>query len=437
MSNCSPLIAASDNGHTEVVEYLLEQAMFQGVEIKREEKSNAVRVAVLNNHIEIVRLLVGSDPGIVTARYNDGEPILTCAVRFNYFTMMQFLARSSFHGDNIDATDGDGCTALHSAAALNRLDMVSYLVQHSAAVNKHSHANRTPLHMAACKGNLEVVKYLVQKKAKVNLADEDGNTPCSDAVSGGHLEVLTYLIEHGADKDGTDYGISPLCLASSNGNLDIARYLVQQGANNVKAITRDGPGALFLAARNGHLEVVQYLVTEALVDVNITTRSGWTPLHVAANLGHISIMRCLMEYSAQMDLKTDDGQLAVDVSLDDDVREVFNFEEKRRRDHGFKRAVLVEPQQQQQQKRTRLSACRARTGAGAKAGTGAAEAIGGTETASSSSSSSSSSTAIAATAAEVLGNDNMITVVGEGDQSVEEEDVDTSSVESSEDDEDD
>jgi hypothetical protein len=55
--------------------------------------------------------------------------------------------------------------------------------------------------------------------------------------------------------------------------------------------------------------------------------------------GHIDIMKRLMHYAVLLDVKTDDGHLPIDVALNEDVRQAFNDEEKRRRDHGFKRAV--------------------------------------------------------------------------------------------------
>ncbi len=78
---------------------------------------------------------------------------------------------------------------------------------------------------------------------------------------------------------------------------------------------------------------------ELLVDVNKAANNGWTPLHIAAHWGYIDIMKCLFYYAALLDVKNSDGEVPVDVSLDDDVREAFNVEEKRRRDHGFKRAL--------------------------------------------------------------------------------------------------
>jgi ankyrin repeat protein len=90
------------------------------------------------------------------------------------------------------------------------------------------------------------------------------------------------------------------------------------------------------------LEVVRYLVMEALVDVNKAKNGGCTPLHIAALQGHIDIIKCLMHYAALLDVMSGDGLLPIDVALNEDVLQAFNDEEKRRRDHGFKRAVLTD-----------------------------------------------------------------------------------------------
>jgi ankyrin repeat protein len=121
------------------------------------------------------------------------------------------------------------------------------------------------------------------------------------------------------------------------------------------------------------LDIVQYLVIEQFVDVNKAENNGWTPLHAASRGGFINVMKCLFYYAAQLDAKSNDGRSPFDVALDEDVREAFRVEEKRRRDHGFKRAVLTDGLQsaaaavaggQQSNKRRRLAAAGEGEGAG-------------------------------------------------------------------------
>ncbi|OUM65895.1 hypothetical protein PIROE2DRAFT_29413, partial [Piromyces sp. E2] len=57
----------------------------------------------------------------------------------------------------------------------------------------------TPLFFACYSGKLDVVTYLVEQGANVNKENRKGATPLFNACIGGHEAVVQYLVEHGAD----------------------------------------------------------------------------------------------------------------------------------------------------------------------------------------------------------------------------------------------
>ena len=153
--------------------------------------------------------------------------------------------------------------------------------------------------------------------------------------------MVQCLLEQVADKDkaATDVA-TPLHVASHSGHMAVVHCLLKHEADK----ENEGLTPLFMAAQNGHWEVVQYLVEDAGVDVNKATNVATgrrTPLHVAVTNGDIDVAVCLMERGmADLNARTTDSQRPMDLAPNDEMRQVITNEEKRRRDHGFKRSVI-------------------------------------------------------------------------------------------------
>ena len=245
-------------------------------------------------------------------------------------------------GADIDgSTSGFG--ALHIAAYEGHVPMVNFLLEHGADMDQadSDNNNLSPLHMAAHKGHLRVIQCLVEHGADKDKAMKNGNTPVFIAAYDGYLPIVQYLVEQGADKDKVaDSGASPLFIAADMGHLHVVRYLVEQGVDKDK-VTINGTTPLYVAALRGHLPVVQYLVDQR-VDVDKPTIDDWgmmTPLHIAAREGHLDIAVCLMQHGlANLNARTSNGELPIDVARTEEMRQAILDEEIRRRDtHGFKR----------------------------------------------------------------------------------------------------
>ena len=103
----------------------------------------------------------------------------------------------------------------------------------------------------------------------------------------------------------------------------------------------DGSGPLYMATQNRHLPVVQYLLDQG-ADVNKSADGGTTPLHAAAHFSHAEVVTCLMKWGASLNAK-DDGDLPIDMTDDEAIKQLIRDEEIRRRDHGYKRAVIPNP----------------------------------------------------------------------------------------------
>lgn len=90
--------------------------------------------------------------------------------------------------------DDVGQTLLNWASAFGTLEMVEYLCDKEADVNKGQRSSS--LHYAACFGRPGIAKVLLKHGANPDLRDEDGKTPLDKArerIDEGHREVATIL----------------------------------------------------------------------------------------------------------------------------------------------------------------------------------------------------------------------------------------------------
>eukprot|EP00088_Acartia_fossae_P045502 TRINITY_DN4901_c1_g2_i2.p1 TRINITY_DN4901_c1_g2~~TRINITY_DN4901_c1_g2_i2.p1 ORF type:complete len:139 (+),score=13.47 TRINITY_DN4901_c1_g2_i2:245-661(+) len=60
---------------------------------------------------------------------------------------------------------------------MNRhIEVVKYLIDHGANVNKQARNGRTPLHWSAMKGHVDILEYLLDHRADVSIKDDEGCT---------------------------------------------------------------------------------------------------------------------------------------------------------------------------------------------------------------------------------------------------------------------
>jgi len=98
--------------------------------------------------------------------------------------------------NNIDINfmDDVGQTLLNWATAFGTAEMVEYLINKGADVNKGQRSSS--LHYAACFGRVNIVKLLLRHGANPEIRDEEGKTPLDKARERGeenHREIVQIL----------------------------------------------------------------------------------------------------------------------------------------------------------------------------------------------------------------------------------------------------
>ena len=124
-------------------------------------------------------------------------------------------------------------TELYDAAKKGNLKRLKKLAEQGMDKN-HVGGNDedTALSIAAANDHLDIVRYLVEQGADMEKGDIGGWTPLMTASARGHLDVARYLLEQGANRDKADsLGWTSLHLAAFYGLLDIAKLLMIYGAD--------------------------------------------------------------------------------------------------------------------------------------------------------------------------------------------------------------
>ena len=95
-------------------------------------------------------------------------------------------------------------------------------------------------------------------------------------------------------------------------------------------VENNGASPLLVAAAYGHLAVVELLVVEKGDDVNKVTNSDLTPLHVATTEGRADVISFLMNRGASLTLRYFQGNLPIDMTTNETIKQLIRDEEKRR-----------------------------------------------------------------------------------------------------------
>ena len=230
----------------------------------------------------------GDPPPVVDAARNGDEAVLRTLVE---------------QGADVNATAGDGSTALLWASHRDLPKSVNLLIRAGADVNRANDLGATPLWAAGENGSVAVVERLLEAGADPNLALRHGETPLMAATRSGSARAAELLLEHGADPNATGpRDQTALMWAVLDLSSDVVKVLVDHGVDvhartavtvELKAhephshiqnqgwFEHGGNTALMFAARVGDVESARHLVA-AGADVNDRSAFGVSAVAMAA-----------------------------------------------------------------------------------------------------------------------------------------------------------
>ena len=214
-------------------------------------------------------------------------------------------------GADVNASQGDGMTALHWAASRGDAALTQMLISAGGNIRATTRLGGiTALHMASQAGHAQVVATLIAAGADARLPTATGATPLMLAARSGNTDTATRLIEVGGDINAREksFGQTALMVAAGLDRVEIVRLLLARGADasiassvaDLKKLTapaesegrQQGPprgGADVAGVTRG------YRYNEL-----IGAQGGLTALHFAARQGSAAAVRALLEGGANV-----------------------------------------------------------------------------------------------------------------------------------------
>lgn len=281
----SPFIVAAMKGHLGVVRLLAQQLVGpQRLDVGDDKMLTALHHAAEQGHSEVVAFLLeqGAQANCTDER---GRTPLILASFWGHLRVVRVFAQHMDVGpEGLDEGDNLEWTALHHAARQDHEDVVACLVERGAQADSREEEDRTPLILASRWGCMGVVRFLAEHLGSQGLEQEDGMgwRALHHAAVEGQEEVVAFLPSKGAQISPRDWtGETPFIRAAMHGQIGVVRLLLHH-LGSPGLIERDNIGvtALHYAAYRGHEEVVSFLLL-AGAGPTIKDIDGRTPLAFA------------------------------------------------------------------------------------------------------------------------------------------------------------
>ena len=312
----SPMHIAAANGRLDFVKTLL--ASSAAVDKRRySDGATPLITAIENGHLDIVHYLVTIDSpvGIINGamdqyRFTDGFYPIHVACSHGHLKILDTLIEV---GADLSQLDKLGGTPLHAAASFGQAEIVSRLVDLGCDLKAaRTSDDASPLVLAVIQDYVEVVKVLLAKGA--------GKAKARDLLS--LILLLIHTDPHSDPNQSCKDGTTPLLVSALHGKLESFKRLLSAGADPA-LLAADGESTIYSASIGGHADLVKFLLATGGDPNQSRISNGWSPLHVSAREGKLDVVKALLANGAEVDRATlDDGSTALHLAAENGHVEV-------------------------------------------------------------------------------------------------------------------
>ena len=193
-TNRTALMHAAENGHLEVVSFLIESgarvnSIDKGVPIDCPGGNTALILAIRNGHSKVAHRLL--DAGASPKTKGGGTSVINAAAYFGEEGLVQRLIDL---GADPRQRDGSGFCPIASALNNRNSNVVSLLLDMGIDPNSQSPGGSPIMRDAVYNGDIKICRMLIDKGANPELADRDGFTPLMMACAAVKVDAVRFLL---------------------------------------------------------------------------------------------------------------------------------------------------------------------------------------------------------------------------------------------------
>lgn len=194
----SPLLISLLQNHEDIAKYLIEDRKAD-VTAFNARGDNCLWAAIQNNNEPLMTLLLKDERTDLSRKmgHYDNTLLMRCLLQLDHVLCDRIVGVILAQRPDVNITNKLGQTALFFAVAMDRPNMVTFLVAACGALVKiKDKSGNTPLHFAS---NADIAKTLIAKGAAVNASNVQGNTPLHCAFAFGGAAVADVMLSAGGD----------------------------------------------------------------------------------------------------------------------------------------------------------------------------------------------------------------------------------------------
>ncbi|KAI5803509.1 ankyrin repeat-containing domain protein, partial [Peziza echinospora] len=203
LSGFTPLHYAAQSGSVDLVTLLLSKSADLSIRGRKGEVPLAL--AARNGHTKVVEALL--DEGDIEQDHvnqvdNGGRTPLHWAASYGHYDVVKRLIDKDAKKQ---APDAKKRSPLHYLAfyklgsrkknTLIEIDRLALLLDDKTSDFPKDYIEQTPLHLAACTENADIVRILLQRNPDVDMVDLNGRTPLHISARAGNYEITALLLE--------------------------------------------------------------------------------------------------------------------------------------------------------------------------------------------------------------------------------------------------